>query len=145
MDCLFTSNSTFNSYAEVESGIASGSVAFVHLRKAKVWSSQALSLYTFYKLEFLQSIVMPVLLHGGETWTAVLDRYRASLLLFLMNCLTCYELPDASVVCLTWIAHLMYTCCRCVACVPWPPSCKAEGSRGLVITLERSTEDCTKS
>ena len=47
----------------------SAKVAFLRLQKAKVWSSRALSLAT--KLQFLQPIVVSVLLYGGETWTFV--------------------------------------------------------------------------
>ena len=54
------------------------------LRQAKVWSSKALSLST--KMQFFQSIVMSVLLYGGETWT-MLDKHLGPLSTFQMNCL----------------------------------------------------------
>ena len=49
--------------------LLSASSAFVRLRQAKVWSSQALSLST--KLQFFQSTVMSVVLYGGGTWTTL--------------------------------------------------------------------------
>ena len=70
--------------AEITRRVASASVAFTRLRKAKVWSSWASSLPT--KLQFLQLNVMSVLWYGAETWT-VMDKDCASLLVFLMNCL----------------------------------------------------------
>ena len=60
---IFTSDGTID--AEVAHRIAAASIAFVRLRKAKVWSSRALSRFT--KLQFFQSIVISVLLYGAET------------------------------------------------------------------------------
>ena len=79
---IFTSDGTLD--AEIAHRIASASSAFARLRRAKVWSSKALSLST--KVQFFQSIVMSVLLYGGETWT-VLDRHLGPLSVFQMNCL----------------------------------------------------------
>lgn len=49
--------------AEVTHRIPAANVAFVRLRKAKVWSSRALSRST--KLQLFQSIVISVLLYGA--------------------------------------------------------------------------------
>ena len=57
---IFTSDSTLD--AEIAHRIASASSAFARLRQAKVWSSKALSLST--KMQFLQSIVMSVIVWG---------------------------------------------------------------------------------
>ena len=62
---IFSSDGTLD--AEIAHRIASASSAFARLRQAKVWSSKALSLSA--KMQFFQSIVMSVLLYGGETWT----------------------------------------------------------------------------
>lgn len=64
LGCLITSDNTLD--AEIVHKIASANVAFLHLGRAKVWSSRALSTTT---LQFLQSIVMSVLLYGAEIWT----------------------------------------------------------------------------
>ena len=82
LGCLFTSDGKLD--AEVANRVASANVAFARLRKAKVWSSKALS--QTVKLRFLQSIVMSVLLYGAETWTT-LDSHRSVLSVFLMKCL----------------------------------------------------------
>ena len=79
---IFTSDATID--AEVRHRIAAASVAFVRLRKAKVWSTHALSRYT--KLQLFQSIVISVLLYGAETWT-LLNKHCAALSVFLMRCL----------------------------------------------------------
>ena len=55
----------------------------VRSRKAKVWSSRALSCFT--KLQLFQSIVISVLLYGAETWT-LLNKHSAALCVFLMSC-----------------------------------------------------------
>ena len=47
---------------EITRTVANASSAFARLHQAKVWSSKALST----KLQFLQAIVMTVLLYGGE-------------------------------------------------------------------------------
>ena len=79
---IFTSDDTID--AEVAHRIAAANLAFVRLRKAKVWSSRALSRFT--KLQFFQSIVISVLLYGAETCT-LLNKHCAALSVFLMSCL----------------------------------------------------------
>ena len=79
---IFTSDGTID--AEVAHRIAAANIAFVRLRKAKVWSSRALSHFT--KLQFFQSIVISVLLYGAETWT-LLNKHCAALSVFWMRCL----------------------------------------------------------
>ena len=79
---IFTSDATID--VEVRHGIAAATVAFVRLRKAKLWSSWALSRCT--KLQLFQSIVILVLLYGAETWT-LLNKHCAALCVFLMSCL----------------------------------------------------------
>ena len=79
---IFTSDATID--AEVRHRIAAANVAFVRLRKAKVWSTRALTRFT--KLQFFQSIVMSVLLYGAETWT-LLNKHCAAMSVFLMSCL----------------------------------------------------------
>ena len=79
---IFTCDATVD--AEVNHRIAAANVAFVRLRKAKVWSSRALSRFT--KLQLFQSIVISVLLYGAETWT-LLNKHCAALSVFLMRCL----------------------------------------------------------
>ena len=54
------------------------------VRKAKAWSSRALSRFT--KLQLCQSNVISVLLYGAETWT-LLNKHCAALRVFLMSCL----------------------------------------------------------
>lgn len=49
-----------------------------------MWSSKSLS--PSVKMQFFQSIVMSVLLYGGEAWT-VLDRHLGPLSTFQMSCL----------------------------------------------------------
>ena len=63
--------------------VANASSAFARLHQAKVWSSKALSLST--KLQFLQTIVMTVLLYGGETWS-LLDKHPNQQSVFHMRC-----------------------------------------------------------
>ena len=82
LGCIFASDATID--AEVTHQVAAAIVAVVRLRKAKVWSTRALSRFT--KLQFFQSIVMSVLLYGAETWT-LLNKHCAALSVFLMNCL----------------------------------------------------------
>ena len=79
---IFTSDGTLD--AEIAHRVASASSAFARLRQAKVWSSKALSLKS--KMQFFQSIVMSILLYGGETWT-VLDKHLGTLSTFQMSCL----------------------------------------------------------
>ena len=74
---IFTSDATID--AEVRHRIAAANIAFVCLRKAKVWSSRALSRFT--KLQRFQSIVISVLLYGAETWT-LLNKHCAALCVF---------------------------------------------------------------
>ncbi len=69
---------------EIAHRVASASSAFARLHQAKVWSSKALSLST--KLQFLQTIVMTVLLYSGETWS-LLDKHLHQLSVFHMRCL----------------------------------------------------------
>ena len=69
---------------EIAHRVASANSAFARLQQAKVWSSKALSLST--KLQFLQTIVMTVLLYGGETWS-LLDKHLNPLSVFHMRCL----------------------------------------------------------
>ena len=63
--------------------IASASGTFARLHKAKVWTSEAWSLPL--ELQFLQSIVMSVLLCGGETWM-LLAQHLGALSVFHMQC-----------------------------------------------------------
>ena len=82
LGCIFSSDATID--AEVRHRISAATTPFVRLRKAKVWSTKALSRFT--KLQFFQSIVMSVLLYGAETWT-VLNKHCAAVSVFLMSCL----------------------------------------------------------
>ena len=69
---------------EIAHRVASASSAFARLHQAKIWSSKAMSLPT--KLQFLQTIVMTVLLYSGETWS-LLDKHLHQLSVFHMRCL----------------------------------------------------------
>ncbi len=64
---------------EIAHKVADASSAFARLHQAKVWSKKALYLST--KLQFLQTIVMTVLLYGGETWS-LLDKHLNQLSVF---------------------------------------------------------------
>ena len=57
---MFTSDGMLDT--EIAHRVAGAGNAFARLHQAKVWSSKALST----KLQFLQAIVMTVLLYGGE-------------------------------------------------------------------------------
>ena len=59
---IFTSDAPTD--AEVTRRIAAANITFVRLRKAKVWSSRALSRFT--KPQLFQSIVISVLLYGAQ-------------------------------------------------------------------------------
>ncbi len=59
-------------------------VSSLVLYQEKIWSSKALSSST--KLQFLQTIVMTVLLYSGETWS-LLDKHLHQLSVFHMRCL----------------------------------------------------------
>ena len=79
---MFTSDGMLDT--EITHRVASASGAFARLQQAKIWSSKALSLST--KLQFLQTIVMTVLLYSGETWS-LLDKHLHQLSVFHMRCL----------------------------------------------------------
>ena len=79
---MFTSDGMLTT--EITHRVASASGAFARLQQAKIWSSKALSLST--KLQFLQTIVMTVLLYSGETWS-LLDKHLHQLSVFHMRCL----------------------------------------------------------
>ena len=79
---MFTSDGMLNT--EINHRVASASGAFARLQQAKIWSSKALSLST--KLQFLQTIVMTVLLYSGETWS-LLDKHLHQLSVIHMRCL----------------------------------------------------------
>ena len=79
---MFTSDGML--VTEIAHRVASASSAFARLHQAKIWSSKALSLST--KLQFLQTIVMTVLLYSGETWS-LLDEHLHQLSVFHMRCL----------------------------------------------------------
>ena len=79
---MFTSDGKLDT--EIAHRVASAISAFARLHQAKVWSSKALSLSS--KLQFLQTIVMTVLLYRGETWS-LLDRHLNPLSVFHMRCL----------------------------------------------------------
>ena len=78
---MFTSDGMLTT--EITHRVASASGAFARLQQAKIWSSKALSLST--KLQFLQTIVMTVLLYSGETWS-LLDKLH-QLSVIHMRCL----------------------------------------------------------
>ena len=79
---MFTSDGMLDT--EIAHRVAGAGNAFARLHQAKVWSSKALSLPA--KLQFLQTIVMTMLLYGGETWS-LLDKHLHQLSVFHMRCL----------------------------------------------------------
>lgn len=79
---MFTSDGMLDT--EIAHRVASASGAIARLHQAKMWSSKALSLST--ELQFLQTIVMTVLLYSGETWS-LLDKHLHQLSVFHARCL----------------------------------------------------------
>ena len=79
---MFTSDGMLDT--EIAHRVASASSAFARLHQAKIWSSKAFSLST--KLQFLQTIVMTVLLYSGEP-ASLLDKHLHQLSVFHMRCL----------------------------------------------------------
>ena len=78
----FTSDCTLD--AEITHRVAAANSAFQQLRWAGIWISRTLTLSV--KMQFLQCIVMSVLLYSGET-RAVVKQHISPLAVFQMNCL----------------------------------------------------------
>ena len=129
---MFTSDGMLD--REIAHRVAGASSAFARLHQAKVWSSKALSLPT--KLQFLQTIVMTVLLYGGETWS-LLDKHLHQLSVFDMHC----SRRICGILLLDHITNsVVLKRCETFSVL----SLEARGLGGLVISAGCLTADCPR-